>query len=61
MRQQKTRTEMAWYLWKDQLENNITRPFGSIYPIMRVSMWQLHQPPKPESVPTAEELNSDSD
>ena len=52
---------MAWYLWKDQLENNITRPFGSIYPIMRVSMWQLHQPPKPESVPTAEELNSDSD
>ena len=42
-------------------ENIITRPFGSIYPIMRVSRWQLHQPPKPESVPTAAELNSDSE
>ncbi len=32
-----------------------------IYPIMRVSRWQLHQPPKPESVPAAAELNSDSE
>ncbi len=30
-------------------------------PIMSVSSWQLHQSPKLKSIPTAVELNSDSE
>ncbi len=41
------------------IEDNVgeamnTRPFESIYPVMRVSRWQLNQPAKKDSDPTAE-------
>ena len=42
-------------------ENIITRPYGSIYPIMRVSRWQLHQLAKKESDLAAGELNIESE
>ena len=34
-----------------------TRPFVSIYPVMRVSRWQLNQPAKKDSDPSDGELN----
>ena len=44
------------------LEDNVgeathTWPFGSIYPVMRVSRWQLNQPAKKDSDPSDGELN----
>ena len=35
-----------------------TQPFGSIYPVMRVSRWQLNQPAKMDSDPSDGELNN---
>ena len=35
-----------------------TRPFGSIYPVMRVSRWQLNQPAAKDSGPSSGELNN---
>ena len=40
-------------------ENTTTRPFGSIYPIMQVSRWQLNQPAKKECDLSGGELNSE--
>ena len=38
-------------------ETTNTRPFGSIYLVMRVSRWQLNQPAKKDSDPSDGELN----
>ncbi len=35
-----------------------TWPFGSIYPVMRVSRWQLNQPAMNDSGPSGGELNN---
>ena len=39
-------------------ETTTTRPFGSIYPIMRVSRWQLNQSAKKNSDLSDGELNN---
>ena len=39
-------------------ETATTRPFGSIYPVMRVSRWQLKQPAKNDSDLSDGELNN---
>ena len=39
--------------------SNATRPFGSIYPRMSISKWQLDYPPQPKPIPTAAVLDSD--
>ncbi len=35
-----------------------TRPFGSIYPVMGLSRWQLNQPATKDSGPSGGELNN---
>ncbi len=38
-----------------------TRPFGSIYPRMSISKWQLDYQSQPKPIPTAAVLDSDSE